>query len=134
MQHETDLLSNEEKEKCIKDYVEIEFALARKTVKHTETVPKQEHKYMRNAENIRLTTREPDKPFQKMIVATGARLSNLSSSDDVEDGQYEDDDDTELGKLSEETKPSCKMSTISKMVQQCMEMIWQKHLNLDEWT
>jgi hypothetical protein len=58
-----------------------------------------------------------------MLNAIGNSLSNLACSEDQDYGEYKDDDedDTELGKLSEDDKPLWVMGTISKMVQHQME-------------
>jgi hypothetical protein len=55
------LLSNEQNAKWIEVYVEISTAVASKGVDDTETVTKQEQEHMLNAENMGLTTREPQK-------------------------------------------------------------------------
>jgi hypothetical protein len=46
---------------------------------------------MTHAEFTRLTSREPKKTFEAMLVAIGDRLSDLASSDDGEDGEDEHD-------------------------------------------
>jgi len=108
--------SNQEKEKCIEDYVEGEPAVARKRVEDAQTVIKQEQEDRRRAKNAGLTITELEKRFQQ-IVASGESLSNLASSDNEEDGEDEYDEDTELGMLSEDDKPSWVMGTLCKMVQ-----------------
>ena len=67
-----------------------------------------------------------------MVVAIGASLSDLASSDDEEDGEDEDEEETEHGKLSEDDEPSWVMGTISRLVQQWMERFRQKLMKLDE--
>ena len=111
-------------------------AVARKQVEATETAIKQEQEDMRNAEKAGLTLRKHDKPFEEMLNAMGDSLSDLASSDDVEDGDDEEDDEeyTELGKLSEDDKPGWVMGRISKMVKHCMESFRQKQMRLDELT
>jgi len=89
---------------------------------------------MKHAEIAGLTTREPAKPFKEIIVAIRDSLSNLSSSDNGEDGEDEDEEETEQGKLSKDYKPGWVMGTITKMVQQLMERLWQKQMKLDELT
>jgi len=131
---ETHFLSNEEKEKWIAEYVERETAGARKRVEDAEAAVQQEQDDMRHAEITRLTSREPEKTFEEMLVAIGNSLSDLASSDDGEDGEDEDDEETELGKLSEDDEPGWVMGTITKTVQQGMERFRQKQMKLDELT
>ena len=69
------------------------------------------------AENVGLTTREPKRLFEEMMVATGDSLSDLASSDDGEDGEHEDNEESEQGKLSEDDEPGWVMGTISQTVQ-----------------
>jgi hypothetical protein len=54
----TNILSNEEKEKSIKDYVVRETAVARKRVNDAETAIKQEHEEMRSVECGGLRSRD----------------------------------------------------------------------------
>jgi len=63
-----------------------------------------------------------------MLNPIGDSLSNLASSNEEQDGgdkEY-DEDDTELGKLSDDDEPGWVMGTISKTVQHCMESFRQK--------
>jgi hypothetical protein len=83
---------------------------------------------MTHAEIAGLTSREPEKTFQEMLAAIGDSLSDLASSNDGENGEDEDDEDTEQGKLSDDDKPSWVMGTITKTVQQRMEMFRQKQI------
>jgi hypothetical protein len=99
---ETHFLSNEEKEKWIKDYVERETAGARKRVEDAEAAVQQEQDDMTHAEIAGLTSREPEKTFEEMLVAIGYSLSDLASSDDGENGEEKDDEETEQGNLSED--------------------------------
>jgi hypothetical protein len=131
---ETHFLSNEEKEKWIEDYVERETAGARKRVEDAEAVVQQEQDNMTDAEIARLTSREPAKPFEEMLVAIGDSLSDLASSDDGEDGEDEDDEETEQGNLTEDDEPGWVMGTITKTVPQRMERFRQKQMKLDELT
>jgi len=84
-------LSNEEKQTWIEVYVERETAGARECVEDAEAVVQQKQEDMKNAENARLTKREPEKTFQKMMVAIGDSLSDLASPEDGQDGEDEDD-------------------------------------------
>jgi hypothetical protein len=130
---ETHFLSNEEKEKCIEDYVERETAGARKQVEDTEAAVQEEQDDMMHTEIAGLTSREPEKTFVEMMAAIGDSLSDLASSDDGEDGEDEDEE-TEQGKLSEDDEPGWVMGTITKTVQQHMESFRQKQMKLDELT
>ena len=76
---------------------------------------------MTHAEIAGLTSREPEKMFEEMLVTIGDSLSDLASSDHGEDGEDEDDQETEQGKLSDDDEPSWVMGTITKTVQQRME-------------
>jgi len=89
---EMHFLSNEEKEKWIEYYVERETAGARKRVEDAEAAVQQEKDDMTHAEIAGLTSREPEKTFEEMLVAIGESLSDLASSDDGEDGEDEDDE------------------------------------------
>jgi len=131
----THILSNEEKEQWIEDYVERETALARKRVEDAETAIKQKQEDISNVEMVGSTTRKPEKTFEEMLNAIGDSLGDRASSDDEEDAEdEEEDDDTEQGKLSEDDKPGWVMGTISKTVQCHMERFWQKQMKLDELT
>jgi len=88
---------------------------------------------MTHAEIAGLTPREPEKTFEEMMAAIGDSLSDLASSDNGEDGEDEDEE-TELGTLSEDDEPGWVMGTISKTVQQRKESFRQKQIKLDELT
>jgi hypothetical protein len=132
--HETYFLSNQEKEKCIADNVVREAAGAGKRFKDTEVAVQQEQDDMMHAEIMGLTSREPEKTLEEMLVAIGDSPSHLASSDGGEDGEVEDAEEAEQGKLSEDYKPSWVMGTITKTVDQCMEWFRQKQMKLDELT
>jgi len=89
---------------------------------------------MKHDEIVGLTTREPEKTFEKMTVAIGDSLGDLPSTDDGEDGKDEDIDETEQGTLGEDDKPGWVMGTITQMVQQHMERFQEKQMKLDELT
>jgi len=131
---ETHFLSNEVKEKCIEDYVERETAGARKRVEDAEEAGQHEQEDMTHAEIAGLTSREPVKTFEEMLVAIGDSLSDLASSEDGKDGEEEDDEKTEQGNLSEDDEPGWVMGTMTKTVQQRMERFRQKKMKLDELT
>jgi len=131
---ETLFSSNEEKVKWIEDYGEREKAGPRKRVEDAEAGIQEEQDDMTHVEIAGLTSREPKKTFQVMLVAIRDSLSDLISSDDGEDGEEEDDEDTEQGNLSEDDEPGWVLGTITKTVQQCMERFQQKQTDLDELT
>jgi len=131
---ETHFLSNGEKEKWIEDYVERETAGARKRVEDAEVAVQQEQDHMTHAEIARLTSREPEKTFEEMLVAIGDSLSDLASADNGEDAEDEDEEETEQGMLSEDDEPGWVMGTFNKMAQQCMGRFRQKQMELDELT
>jgi hypothetical protein len=130
---ETYFLSNEEREKWIKDFVERETAVARKRVQEAETAILQD---MMTAETGGATTGKSETTFEEMLNAIRDSLSDLASSDDEQDGEDKEDDeeDTELGKLSDDDEPGWVMGTINKTVQHGMESFRQKQMRLDELT
>jgi len=70
-----------------------------------------------------------------MLNAVRDSLSDLGSSDDEADGEDRDDEeDIELGKLSEDDKCGWVMDTISKTLQLNMESFRQKQMRLEELT
>ena len=133
---ETHSLSNGEKEKSIKDYVDREIAVARKRVQDAKTAIMQEQQHMRNVEKGRCTTTKPETTFEEILNVIRDSVSHLGSSEDEEDGEDEDDDeeDTELGKLSDDDELGWVMGTISEMVQHRMESFRQKQIRLDKLT
>ena len=114
--------------------MERETAVARKRVQDAETAIMQELKDMTTAECTGTTTRKPKTMFEEMLTAIGNSLSNLASSDNEQDGEDEEDDkeDTELGKLSHNDEPDCRLGTISKTEQHRMKSFRQKQMRLDE--
>jgi len=133
---ETHLLNIKEKEPWIGDYVERETAVTRKRVQDAETVIMQKEEDMRHAEKVGSTTRMPKKLIDAMWNAIGDRLSDFGSLDDEEDGESveADEEDTDLGNLSEDDEPGWVMGTISKTQQQHMGRVLQKKMRLDELT
>jgi len=91
--------------KWIVDYVERVTAGARKRVEDAKAAVQQEQEDMMHAGIAGLTTREPEKTFEEMMVMIWDSLSDLASSDDGEDGESEDDEHIEQGKLSEDDEP-----------------------------
>jgi hypothetical protein len=104
-QRETHFLSNEEKQIWIEDYVAREIAGARKRVDNAEAAVQQEQDDMTHGEIARLMSIVPKRTFKQMLVAIGASLGDLASSNHGEDGEDEDDKETEQGKLSEDDEP-----------------------------
>jgi hypothetical protein len=98
----THFLSNEAKEKWIEDYLERETAGARKRVEDAEAAVQQDQDDMMCAEIAGLTSREPNKTFEEMLVAIGDSMSDHACSDDGEDGDDEDVEETEQGEQSED--------------------------------
>jgi len=88
---------------------------------------------MMHAEIAGSTLREPKITFEEMMAAIGDSLSDLACSDNGKDGEDEDEE-TELGKLSEDDERGWVMGTISKTVQHRMESFRQKQMRLDELT
>jgi len=131
---ETHFLSNVEKHKCIEDYVEGETAGARNRVENAGAAVQRQQEDTRKAENVGLMNREAEMTFQELMVAIGDSLSDIPCSDDGKNGEDEDDEETEQGRLSEDDKPRWMMGTIKKMVQQRMERLNQKLIKLEEWT
>jgi len=131
---ETHFLSNEVTEKWIEDFVERETTGARKRVEDAKAAVQQGQDNMTHSELAGMSSRKPKKTFQEMLVAIGASLSDLASSDDGEDGEDEDVEETEQGKLSEDDEPSWVMGTITKTVPQRMERSRQKQMKFDELT
>jgi len=132
-QQETHFLSNEEKEKWIEDFVEKETAVARKRIQDAEIATMQD---MTAAENGCPTTGKPETTFEEMLKGIGDSLGDLTSSDDEQDGKYtaDNEEDTELGKLSDDDEPAWVMGTITTPIQHCMESFRQKQITLDELT
>lgn len=67
-----------------------------------------------------------------MLNAIGDCLSDLASQDNEADAEDENDDeeDSRLGKPSEDHEPGCVMGTIYTMLQQPMESLQQKEMML----
>jgi len=114
--------------------MERETVGARKRVEDAEATVQQVQDDMTHAEIEGLSSREPEKTFEDMLVPIGDSLSDLASSDDGEDGEDEDDEETEQGNLSKDDEPGWVMGTITKTVQQRMERFRQKQMKLDELT
>jgi hypothetical protein len=69
-----------------------------------------------------------------MLGAIRHSLSDVASSDDGEDGENEDEEETDQGKLSKDDEPGWLMGTITKMVLQCIERFQLKQMKLDKLT
>jgi len=130
---ETHFSSNEEKEIWIEDFVEGETAMASKQVQVVQTAIMQD---MATAENWRATTGKHKSTVEQMLDAIGDNLTDLASSDDEQDGednQYAEQD-TELGKISDDDEPCWVMGSLTKPIQYRMESFLQKQMGLDELT
>jgi len=68
------------------------------------------------------------------MIAIRDSLSDLACSNNVDDGEDEKNQDTELGKLSEDDEAGYVVGTISKTVQQRMEWFRLKKMKLDGFT
>jgi hypothetical protein len=133
---QTHFLSNEEKAKWGKDFVERKTAVTRMQVEDAETVMMQELNDMTTAENVGATTEKPETTVQEMLNHVGDNLSNLGSSDGEQDGEDKEDDeeDTELGKLGDDDEPGWVMGTIFKSVLRRIEGFGQKQMRLHKLT
>jgi len=131
---ETHFISNDEKEKWIKYYVERGTAVPRKRVDDAEAAIGLKQEDKGTAQIVELTTREPKERFEEMMVAIGDSLSNLASINDGEDGEDADEEETKQGNPSEDDKPGWVMGTISNTVQQHMERFRQQQMNLEKLT
>ena len=91
---------------------------------------------MRNAEHAGLTTTKPEIPLEEILNAIADNLSDHASSYDWEDGEdeFDNEDDPELGKPSEDDEPGWVIGTISRTVENRMERIRQKAMKLDKMT
>jgi len=107
--------------KCIDDYGERVNTGAIKRVEDAEAAVQQEQDDTRNAENARLTNREPETTFQEMIVAIADIQCDPRSTINGEDVEDDDNEETEQGQLSMDGGPGCVMDTITKMVHQLRE-------------
>ena len=86
--------------------MERETAVPSKRVQDAETAIMQELKDMTTAESVGATTRNAETTFEEMLNAIRDSLSNLACSNNEQDGEDKDDDDnTELGKLSDDDEP-----------------------------
>jgi hypothetical protein len=94
----------------------------------------QEQQHRGNIEMGRSTITKPAISFEEMLNAIRDSMSDLASSEDEEDWADKDDDeeDTGIGKLSEDDKPSWVMSTISKTVGHRMQCLLPQEFRLDK--
>jgi hypothetical protein len=107
---------------------------ARKRVENTEAAVQHKDNNMILADIAGLTSREPEKTIEEMLIAIAASLSDHASSNNGKDVDDEDDEVTEQGNLSEDDEPGWVMRTITKTVQPRMERFRQKKMKLDELT
>jgi hypothetical protein len=125
-------LSYTEAEQWIEEYIQRETAVARKRVETAEPAVQQEQEDTMLAEITGLMKWQPKKTFNKMKVPVGDSLSDLASSEEWVDGEDQDDEKTEQGKLSEDDEPGWALSTFIKTVQLHMVRFRQAHIKLDE--
>jgi hypothetical protein len=125
-------VSNKVNKNWIEEYIEREFAGARNRVEDAEAVVPQQQEDMKHAEIAGLINREPKKTFGEMMVIMTESLSGVGCSDDGEDGENDDDEETQQGKLSEDDKPGWVMGRFTKTVPQRRERFRQKKMNLHE--
>jgi len=132
--HQTHCISNEVNNLWNQECVERETAVARKRVEYKETAIKQKQDDMRNAEQAGLTTAKRETRFDKILNAIRDSLNNLPSSNDVGNGEDEENDEEHPpgGKLSEDDESGLVMGKMSKMVQYSMERFCQKQMKLDK--
>jgi hypothetical protein len=130
-QREMHFLRNTVKEKWFEHYVEGETAWARKQLQGVEAADQQERPDVKHAEIMGLTNGGTEKTFKEIIVDIGDSLSDLASPNDGEDGEYQDDEETEQGKLSRDDKPRWVIGAITRMVLRRMEMFHQKKTERD---
>ena len=133
---ETHFLSNDKKQKWIKNDVKTETAVATRRVQDAETARMQELNDRTTAGNVGVTTGMPETKFELMLNAIGDSLSDLASSDEEQDGEDEeyDEHDTELGTLSDDDEPGWVMGAFPKTVQHRLESFRQKQMKLHELT
>lgn len=114
--------------------MDIETTWATKQVEDIETVIMHKQEDLRNAGNAGSTTRKPQKTFEEMFNGIADCLSNVTCSENEEDGEDEahDEDDTEVVQLSEDHQPGWMMGKISKPVQHLMEKCQQKQMRADK--
>jgi hypothetical protein len=93
--------------------------VAKKRVEDAEAVVQQKPDDMMHAEILGLTSKVSETTFEVMVVAIGASLSDLASSNDGEDGEDEDDDES-----------GWVMGTITITVQQPMMRFRQKQMKV----
>jgi len=106
--------------------------VARKRVENAVKTITREQEAMQNAANVELATKEPEIPSKHMMIAIGEGLSNHAYFKTVEDGHDKDDEDTELGKLSEDDQPGWVVATMPITAQQRMQTYRQMWIKLDE--
>ena len=82
----------------------------------------------------RSDTKKAQKPFQEILNAIRDSLSDLETSNNEVDGDDKDyyEQDSDLGNLNEDEEPGWVMGTISKMLQQCLNIFQQKQIRPDK--
>jgi len=123
-----------DKDKWIEDSVARETAGARKRVVDPEAAVQQAQDDTMNDDIAGLRSTDPDKTFERKLIAIGENLRNLASSDRGDDGEGENNAESGQVKPSGDDEPGWVMGTITKTVQQSMQTLRQKQMKLDELT
>ena len=91
---------------------------------------------MTTAESMEVTTRKPGRTLEEMLNGIGDGMSDLARSDDEQDveDQKDNEEETELSKLSDEDESGWVMGTMSKTLQHRKESFRQKQIRLVELT
>jgi hypothetical protein len=78
---------------------------------------------MSTTANRGASTEQPETPFEEMLNAMGDSLSDLASCDDGQNGESEEDDEEnpDLGKVSDDDESGWVMDTITKTLQHRIE-------------
>lgn len=109
--------------------------MARKRVDAAEAAIKQQQKFIRKAENEGWTSRQSEIPSEEILNAIRDGWSDLASSNNEEDMDSEEDDEhTDLGKLTKVDKPSQVMGAISNTVPQGIMIFPHKKKRLHKLT
>jgi len=128
-------LTNEEREKWIVDYIEREPAVARQALEDAETAIALEQGDGWIAANVGWKIWQPEHTFVEMMLAIGDSLSDLASSNNEQDWEDDDEEDTELGQLSDDDE-ACwvVVGTIFETVQLHMERFRPEMMMVDRLT
>jgi len=100
-----------------------------------ETAIKREEEDLGNTEKAGLTTTKSETTYEEIMNAIGDSVSDLASFNNWESGEDKDGDeeDPQLGKVSEDDEPGLVMCTISRMVQHRLQHFHQQKTLLSGW-